>query len=132
MRNFTNDGYGLLLRYATVFVVAFALGACASPPPPAALTEPVPRSFELQQDCAVATMHFPAGDYSLDSSDRSGFYYRAPQGIREHTFGGGFIRHEGGIFVAAADRARIRGYVIWAGGMTKLGDLSRAYYVFRE
>ena len=74
-------------------------------------------------------MHFPAGVYSLDSADATGWFYRAPRGVMQHGFGGSY-QHEGGIFLARSDGS-IRGYVIWAGGRTKLGNLSGAPLQFR-
>lgn len=87
------------------------------------------RSLELRSTPAVATMHFPQGVYTLDSTDATGFYYRAPRAIIKHSFAGP-QPYSGGIFVSASYPHKLRGYVVWAGGLTKIGDLSREPHRF--
>lgn len=89
----------------------------------------VPRYIELAEEQSVATVHFPPGLYSLDLEDDRGYYYRAPRSVVKHSFAG-FDRYEGGIFVAKKSR-RVRGYLVWAGGRTHIGNLSRAKLSFR-
>src|SRR5438552_619092 len=79
--------------------------------------------LELRSNASAGTIHFPAGLYHLESQDQNGFYYRAPSKVYQHSFGGGY-GHEGGIFVSKRDRRKLRGYVIMAGGLTHIGDLS--------
>ncbi|MDQ6859671.1 MAG: hypothetical protein M3032_00735 [Verrucomicrobiota bacterium] len=117
-----------MARSLACLVVAFALASCAAPQP-FAPESPPPHAIELQEERAISTMHFRPGLYSLDASDHTGYYYRAREGVMQHT-SAGFVRHEGGIF-RARSTGRLRGYVIWAGGRTKIGDLSNAYHVLR-
>ncbi|MFL6569425.1 MAG: hypothetical protein ACJ8LI_09670 [Chthoniobacterales bacterium] len=69
-------------------------------------------------------MHFVPGLYSLEATDNTGWFYRAPKGVIEHSFSGS-SKHEGGIFLAR-DTGSMRGYVVWAGGRSKIGNLSSA------
>jgi hypothetical protein len=89
-----------------------------------------PPFIELRSSVSAGTLHFPRGLYSLESQDQNGFYYRAPGKVYQHSFGGSY-RHEGGIFVSKRDRRKLRGYVIMAGGLTHVGNLSRADYEYR-
>ena len=89
----------------------------------------VPRFIELHEEQSVATVHFPTGLYSLELEDDRGYYYRAQRPVIKHSFAG-FDPYEGGIFVAKKSR-RLRGYIVWAGGRTHLGNLSRAKLSFR-
>ncbi|MGI9088705.1 MAG: hypothetical protein ACR2HH_13355 [Chthoniobacterales bacterium] len=107
------------------------LNSCASNSSPRAEIAPPPRYLELQDEPAISTFHFPRGLYSLDSEDRAGYYYRSPRGLMKHSFAG-FAKYDGGVFLPRVDRARLRGYVVWAGGVTKIGNLSRARYVLRD
>jgi len=110
--------------------LALLLTSCVSRPR-AAVATAVPRFIELQNESSIATFHFPRGLYSLDSEDDQGRYYRAPRRIVKHSFAG-FAPYEGGIFIRKDDRRQARGYIVWAGGRTKFGDLSRAHYIFRD
>src|SRR5690349_9958707 len=118
----------MIARLLSSFLIVLVLSSCATTPR-AALSSGPPRAIELQAERTVSTMHFPAGIYSLDSADATGWFYRAPRGVMQHGFGG-FYQHEGGIFLARADGS-IRAYVIWAGGRTKLGNLAGAPLRFR-
>lgn len=89
-----------------------------------------PPHIELRSDASVATIHFLRGVYTLDSQDRNGYYYRAPVKVYERSFYGR-VPHDGGIFVSKRDERKLRGYVIMPGGLTHVGNLSRAEYQFR-
>jgi hypothetical protein len=91
----------------------------------------VPRYLELRSSVRVATMHFPAGTYSLCAEDSKGYYYCAPHKIAEHTSGTS-IGHDGGIYVSKRSRKKLRGYVYWGGARTHLGNLSRAKCEFHD
>jgi hypothetical protein len=87
--------------------------------------------LELRSTISTGTLHFPRGLYVLDSEDHNGYYYRAPQKIVQRSFSGGYPR-SGGIFVSKRDQRKLRGYVIMPGGLTHVGNLSRADYEFRD
>jgi hypothetical protein len=87
--------------------------------------------LELQSSPGIATVHFPRGVYVLESNDSTGFYYRAPRSLIKHSFAGP-QPYDGGIFVSRRKPARLRGYIIWAGGLTKIGDLTREPHAFRD
>ena len=112
----------------------FLLTACGGTdrrhPVDQAATRSAPPYLELRSDASVATLHFPRGVYVLDSEDGNGYYYRAPQKIRERSFYGG-LPHEGGIFVSKRNQRKLRGYVIMPYGLTHVGNLSSANYQFR-
>jgi hypothetical protein len=93
-------------------------------------TTSAPPYIELRSKTSAGTLHFPPGLYVLDAEDGKGYYYRAPQRIVQRSFSGG-LRHDGGIFVSKRDRRRLRGYAIMPGGLTHVGNLSRAGYEFR-
>jgi hypothetical protein len=99
--------------------------------------QPVPSStavlrfIELRSNVSAGTIHFPRGLYTLETQDQNGYYYRAPGKVYQHSFGGGY-GHEGGIFVSRRDRRKLRGYVIMGGGLTHVGNLSRADYQYRD
>lgn len=95
-----------------------------------ARTTSVPPYLELRSKISPGTLHFPTGLYVLDSEDGNGYYYRAPRKIVQRSFAGGYPR-DGGIFVSKRDRKKLRGYVIMPGGLTHVGNLSRADYEFR-
>ncbi|MFZ1219827.1 MAG: hypothetical protein WAO00_11065 [Chthoniobacterales bacterium] len=96
-----------------------------------AATRSAPTYLELNADTSAGTLHFPRGVYVLDSEDRNGYYYRAPQKIRERSFYGG-RPHDGGIFVSKRNQKKLRGYVIMPYGLTHVGNLSSANYQFRD
>lgn len=83
-----------------------------------------PRYLELYSAKQVATLHFPAGVYTLSAVDKIGYYYRAPRKIGEHA-GAGSLGREGGIFVSKRDPQKLRGYVYRAGTITHVGNFSR-------
>jgi hypothetical protein len=100
------------------------LAACAAPSGPSWI--PV-SSLVLHSAPAVATVHFPSGRYFFDREDSSGFYYRAPSGVIKHSFAGS-ERYDGGVFINRYNPRQLRGYIVWAGGWTKIGDFSREPY----
>lgn len=112
-----------MIARALVLIVALLLFAGCASAPRAALREP-PHAVELEMECRIATMHFRAGVYVLQAADNSGWFYRAPERVLEHSFGGSY-KHEGGIFLAR-DSGSIRGYVVWAGGRSTIGSISSA------
>jgi hypothetical protein len=93
--------------------------------------QPPATYLELRSAPAVATVHFPRGVYTLNSSDAEGFYYRAPRQLIKHAFPGS-QPYDGGVFVSRRDPRKLRGYIIWAGGRTKIGDLSREPHAFEN
>jgi hypothetical protein len=113
------------------FALAVLLTSCASSGrAPANSAASIPRVIELEQEQSVSTFHFPRGLYSLQSEDDAGYYYRAPRRLIKHSFAG-FAKYDGGLFVPKNDPNALRGYVVWAGGLTKIGNLGRAHYAFR-
>ena len=90
-----------------------------------------PRYVELSGAKQVATLHFPAGIYSFYAVDDTGWYYRAPRPIIEHTGGGRARPRNGGIFVSKRNPKKLRGYVFYAGALTHVGDLSEAAHAFQ-
>lgn len=75
----------------------------------------------------MATLHFPAGIYALSTTDKIGYYYRSPRNVLQHTAAGA-VPHEGGIFVSKRNHTKLRGYVYLGGGVTHVGNFSRADY----
>jgi hypothetical protein len=110
--------------------LAFLLSSCAgsSHPQPISPSEgqPTGRYLELYREKQIATLHFPAGVYTLSAADKIGYYYRAPRKILEQ----GSIGRDGGIFVSKRDPNKLRGYVYRAGAITHVGNFSRAKYRF--
>jgi hypothetical protein len=123
-----------MIRLVAGWTIALLLSSCggnqnfrATSP---AETSSAPAYVELRSERSASTLHFPAGTYVLNAVDDKGYYYRAPRRIRQHSFSGG-LSYEGGIFVEKRDRRRLRGYVIMPGGLTHVGNFSRADYEFR-
>jgi len=106
-----------------------SLLGCAGSPHPQLISPsegpPNRRSIEVFQEKQIATLHFPAGIYTLSAVDKIGYYYRAPRKIRE----GGAWR-DGGIFVSKRDPQKLRGYVYRLGTITHVGNFSHARYQF--
>ena len=116
-------------RFLSVAVAAVLLGGCASSKPVRQFASP-PQVLELQEAASRGTIHFPEGTYTFESEDDSGYYYRAPRSVRQHSFGGSYP-YEGGIFVLKRDPQRIRGYIVMGNERRKLGNLSDARHEFR-
>lgn len=123
------------VRALPIWLLALFLASCASNHHLRQIEEndarTFPRFLELAAKASASTLHFPAGLYSLDAVDDTGYYYRAPRKVIKHSFSG-FVPYDGGIFVRKGDRRKIRGYVDWEGGRTKVGDLSKTPYEFRD
>ena len=83
------------------------------------------RYLEIYSEQRAATLHFPAGVYTLNAADKIGYYYRAPRKIAERT-GSGSLWRDGGIFVSKRNPQKLRGYVFRAGTITQVGNFSRA------
>ena len=121
-----------MLRFIRLTFIALALTSCAGNRHfrPTNRSESVPRYLELENQQSIATFHFPTGIYSLDSVDDDGYYYRSLGRVVKHSFAGPTTQNAG-IFVGKRKRV-VRGYVIWGGGRTKIGNLSRARISYRD
>ncbi|MGH8101113.1 MAG: hypothetical protein ACREIW_07430 [Chthoniobacterales bacterium] len=98
---------------------------------PAEAAPSIARYLELNRPVHVATLHFPAGVYSLQAADDAGYYYAAPRSIVQHT-AAGLVFRNGGVYVSKRDPRKLRAYVYWGGALTHLGNFSRARHEFRE
>jgi hypothetical protein len=116
-------------------LLVFLLSSCAGSSHPRLITPSEgpssPRYLEIYSERRVATLHFPAGVYTLNAVDKIGYYYRAPGKIAEH-FGGGSFWREGGIFVSKRNPQKLRGYVFRAGTVAHVGNFSGVKHRFRE
>ena len=114
--------------------LAFLLFGCAGSSHPRVITPsegpPNRQYLELYSDVHAATLHFPAGVYTLNAADKIGYYYRAPRKIAEHA-GSGALWREGGIFVSKRNSDKLRGYVFRAGTVTLVANFSGAKHLFR-
>jgi hypothetical protein len=112
-----------------IFTSSLILFACAGSSHPQLISPsegpPSRRYIELLNEKQIATLHFPAGLYTLNAVDKIGYYYRGPRKIRE-----GYAWRDGGIFVSKRDPQKLRGYVFRAGTITHVGNLSRVNYRF--
>ena len=115
--------------------LALLLASCAGSSHPRLVSPSegvaTPRYLELYSEVHAATLHFPAGVYTLDAADKIGYYYRAPRKIAEH-FAGGIVWDNGGIFVSNRNPHKLRGYVYRAGSITHVGNFSTARYELRD
>jgi hypothetical protein len=125
------------MRHLQLFLLVtchLSLLGCAGSSHPRLVTPsegpPSPRYLEVYSELHAATLHFPAGVYTLSAVDKIGYYYRAPRKIAEHV-GGGSLWREGGIFVSKRNSDKLRGYVFRAGTATLVGNLSGAKHLFR-
>ena len=123
-----------MMRRFAGLILALLLISCGGSPHPRAIGDAgitgLPQSIELRSEVRAATLHFPAGIYSLSAADKIGYYYLAPRKIAQHTAAGSVMR-EGGIFVSKRNRAKLRGYIYLGGAVTHVGNFSRADYAFR-
>ena len=119
---------GRSIQLFLILTSSLLLSACAGSSHPRLVSPsegPIaPQFLELYSEKQIATLHFPAGVYTLNRVDKIGYYYRAPRKIGEHA-GGGSIGREGGIFVSKRDPNKLRGYVFRAGTITHVGNLSQ-------
>ena len=124
-----------ILFFGIVAAIAASLSSCASDGPyrplPPGEGPPVARFILLHEEPSISTMHFPRGAYRLEAEDNAGYYYRAPHQLIKHAFAG-FQPYNGGIYVRKSQPEKPRGYVVWAGGRTKIGNLARADLEFRD
>jgi hypothetical protein len=109
--------------------LAFLLSSCAGSSHPQVISPsegpPSRHYLELSREKQIATLHFPAGVYTLDAVDKIGYYYRAPRKIRE-----GYAMRDGGIFISKRDPNKLRGYLWRAGAITHVGNLSGVKHRF--
>ena len=133
----TSDKIGKT-NFRSAFLIltsSFLLLACAGSSHPRLITPDegltAARYLEIDKELHAATLHFPAGVYTLNSADKIGYYYRAPRKIAEHA-GTGSLGREGGIFVSKRNPQKLRGYVFRAGTITHIGNFSRAKHRFIE
>src|SRR5438552_11306911 len=127
-----------MLRFLQLFLLLtfyFLISGCAGSSHPRLISPSEgpssSRYLEIYSELHVATLHFPAGVYTLSAADKIGYYYRAPRKIAERT-GSGSLWREGGIFVSKRNPQKLRGYVYRAGTITHVGNFSRAQRRFRE
>ena len=117
------------------FLLSILLSSCAGSSHPRLISPgegpSSPRYLEVYSEQHAATLHFPAGVYTLNAVDKIGYYYRAPRKIAERT-GSGSLWRDGGIFISKRNPEKLRGYVFRAGTITHVGNFSRAKYRFRE
>ena len=125
-----SDDRRRLRLYFLILTSSFLLSSCAGSSHSRLISPsegPVsPRYLQLYSEKQIATLHFPAGVYTLNAVDKIGYYYRAPRKIVEQ----GSIGRDGGIFVSKRDPNKLRGYVYRAGAITHVGNFSRAKYRF--
>jgi hypothetical protein len=121
-------------RTFATLLAALLLAGCGGSAHPRAIPNigmtAAPPTLLLYSETRIATLHFPAGTYTLSSADRIGYYYSAPRGIIQHTAAAS-VAQRGGIFVSKRDRTKLRGYIYLAGGVVHVGNLSRARHAFR-
>ena len=120
---------GLALAFAALLALAGCGGTDRRQPVNRAGTT-APPAIELFSNISTGTIHFPRGLYSLESEDHHGYYYRAPVRVYQRSFSGR-LPYDGGIFVSKRNQRKLRGYVVMPGGVTHVGNLSRASYEFR-
>jgi hypothetical protein len=126
---------GEIMRVGASAVALSILTACGGSPHPRVASDAAatnaPAFIELRREVRANTLHFPAGVYALSSSDKIGYYYRAPRKIMQHSAGSSFPR-DGGIFVSRRNQAKLRGYVYLGGAIVHVGKFSHADYAFRS
>jgi hypothetical protein len=81
-----------------------------------------PPELQLTHNKSLGTLHFPAGTYVAYAADDTGWYYRAPRKVIQHSWGES-VPYDGGLFVDKRDPNKTRGYIVWAAGLTKLGTI---------
>jgi hypothetical protein len=123
-----------IIRCGAGLISAALLISCGGSPHPRAVNNAaatdMPAFIELRREVRANTLYFPAGPYALSSSDRIGYYYRAPRKILQHAAGSSFPR-DGGIFVSKRNQTKLRGYIYLGGAVTHVGNFSHADYAFR-
>jgi hypothetical protein len=122
------------LFYFPLSTLAFLICSCANHHfrvPAEGPPSNAPRYVELLKEKQIATLHFPAGLYSFYAIDDIGTYYQSPRPIVQRTAGSS-VRRKGGIFVSKRDPNKLRGYVVYAGALTHVGNLSRTPHQFHD
>lgn len=116
----------------TLALCAFAIGGCTTHivRPAAQFGAGPPTVLYLRGEQSIATFHFPRGSYFLQSADDTGLYYRSGAGVFQHSFAGP-RRADGGLFVERKNPTRMRGYIRWGGGITKIGSVRADRVDFR-
>ena len=121
-----------LFQLLGVMMIALLLASCASNrQSPFGVGRTTPRFLELFEATSRGTLHFPQGLYAFEAEDETGYYYRAPRSVRQHSFGGSYP-HDGGVFVRKSMPLQMRGYIDWASKRTKVGNLSDVRHEFRD
>jgi hypothetical protein len=124
-----------IMKTGAAAIALSILTACGGNPHPRAVSDAastnVPAFIELRREVRANTLHFPAGMYALSSSDKIGYYYRAPRKIAQHAAGSSLLR-DGGIFVSRRNQTKLRGYVYLGGAIVHVGKFSHADYAFRS
>jgi hypothetical protein len=124
-----------LLQIFSLLAIHLSLISCAGSSHPRLISRGeaamAPRYLEIYSEKQIATLHFPAGVYTLSAADKIGYYYRAPGKIGEHTGVASFGR-DGGIFVSKRNPAKLRGYVYRAGTITHVGNFSNVKHRFGD
>ncbi len=92
----------------------------------------VPRFLELHQNLRAATLHFPAGLYTIEATDDAGYYYRAPRRVVEHSYTAVSVQHNGGLYLSREGRRNLRGYIYRAGALTHVGSFSHADFTLQD
>lgn len=135
-RNLLNTSTSQRLNFLFAFLLVtchLSLLGCAGSSHPRLISPsegpPARRYLQLYSEKQIATLHFPAGIYTLDAADKIGYYYRAPRKIGERA-GQGSVGRDGGIFVSKRDPQKLRGYIFRAGTITHVGNLSRVQHRF--
>src|SRR5438552_1785460 len=128
----------MLMKSTSLFLLstlAFLLSSCAGSSRPRLVTPsegPIsPRYLEIYSEPHAATLHFPAGVYTLNAVDKIGYYYRAPRKVAER-IGSGSLWREGGIFISKRDPQKLRGYVYRAGTITHVDNFSGVKHTFHD
>src|SRR5258707_4267859 len=105
----------MLMKSTSLFLLStltFLLSSCAGRGQPRLVTPSegptLARYLEIYSEPHVATLHFPAGVYTLNAVDKIGYYYRAPRKLAER-IGSSSLWREGGIFVSKRDPQKLRG-----------------------
>jgi hypothetical protein len=121
-----------LFQLLGAIAVASLLTSCASNrQSPFGAGRATPQFLELLEPASRGTLHFPQGLYAFESEDDTGYYYRAPRSVRQHSFGGSYP-HDGGVFVRKSSPLHMRGYIHWASKRTKVGNISDVRHEFRD
>jgi hypothetical protein len=132
MLHLRRHAFSCLFSFLGAMIIALLLSSCASNrQSPFGAGRATPRFLELLEPASRGTIHFPQGLYAFEAEDESGYYYRAPRSVRQHSFGGSYP-HDGGVFVRKSTPLQMRGYIDWASKRTKVGNISDVRHEFRD